>query len=281
MSEPPNVATPAAIGPALTYTVYTLFPQLVAPWGGEALLGRAIGAGRLALRVRDLRDFANDKHNKVDDTPYGGGAGMVIRVDVAARALAEAQAQDPPPDEVILLSPAGQPLTQPLAEELATRRHLCLLCGRYEGFDARVERLVTREVSIGDFVLMGGEIAALALIEATARLVPGVLGDAESFEQDSFTTGLLDYPEYTRPPIWEGQGVPEVLLSGHHGRVAAWRRREALRRTLRRRPDLLESAPLTDADRAVLAELRSELAEGEGADAGNALAVERGDATAE
>src|SRR5699024_6673963 len=161
-----------------------------------------------------------------------------------------------------------EPLTQPLVEELASRQHLCLLCGRYEGFDARVESLVTREISVGDFVLMGGEVAALALIEATARLVPGVLGAAGSCERDSFTTGLLDYPEYTRPALFGEQSVPEVLLSGHHGRVDAWRRREALRRTLLRRPDLLEHAPLTDADRAVLTELRAELAAGEAREGG-------------
>jgi tRNA (guanine37-N1)-methyltransferase len=242
----------------MRYTVYTLFPQLLAPWRDEALLGRAVRAGLLDLTVRDLRAFSFDRHNKVDDTPYGGGAGMIIRVDVAARAIAEARADDPPPDEVILLSPAGEPLTQELAAELSAKAHLCLLCGRYEGFDARVERLVDREVSIGDYVLMGGELAALALIESTARLVPGVLGDEESHRQDSFATGLLDYPEYTRPAVFDGMEVPEVLLSGHHGKVAAWRRREALRRTLERRPELLAGAPLSEGDRALLDELEQE-----------------------
>ena len=242
----------------MKYTVYTLFPQLIEPWREEALLGRGVRGGLLELVVRDLRDHAADKHNKVDDTPYGGGAGMVIRVDVAARAIAEVRSETPPPDEVILLSPAGEPLTQPLATELAGRSHLALLCGRYEGFDARTEALVDREVSIGDFVLMGGELAALALIEATARLVPGVLGDEESHRQDSFVAGLLDYPEFTRPAEFEGVGVPEVLLSGHHGRVARWRRREALRRTLLRRPELLESLELSEADRNTLEELREE-----------------------
>lgn len=242
----------------MKYTVYTLFPQLLSAWREEALLGRAVRAGLLELDVRDLRTFANDRHNKVDDTPYGGGAGMVIRVDVAARAITEARAQENPPDEVILLSPAGEPLTQPLAAELAEKSHLCLLSGRYEGFDARTEALVDREVSVGDFVLMGGELAALALVEATARLVPGVLGDEESHRQDSFVTGLLDYPEFTRPADFDGMTVPEVLLSGHHGRVEAWRRREALRRTLARRPDLLSRLELSDADRAVLQELEQE-----------------------
>ena len=236
----------------MKYTVYTLFPQLLAPWTDEALLGRAVAAGHISIDLRDLRAHANNKHNRVDDTPYGGGAGMVIRVDVVARALEEVKASKFPPDEVILLSPAGEPLTQALVEDLATRQHLCMVAGRYEGFDARVETLVTRELSIGDFVLMGGEVAALALIEATARLVPEVLGDAASHQQDSFTTGLLDYPEYTRPAEFAGSKVPDVLLSGHHARVDAWRREQALKRTLARRPDLLEQAELTPEDKAVL-----------------------------
>lgn len=239
----------------MKYTVYTLFPALIEPWRDEALLGKAIAAGLLELDVRDMRAHALDRHNKVDDTPYGGGAGMVIRVDVAARAIAEARAEERPPDEVILLSPSGQPLDQDLAAHLAQKQHLCLLCGRYEGFDARVEELVDREVSLGDYVLMGGEIAALALIEATARLRPGVLGAAESHRTESFATGLLDYPEYTRPADFEGMEVPEVLLSGHHGRVQEWRRRKALERTLLRRPDLLERADLDEADRATLKRL--------------------------
>lgn len=241
----------------MRYTVYTLFPQLLTAWMEEALLGRAVAAGLIAIDVHNLREHANNKHNRVDETPYGGGAGMVIRVDVAARAIDEVKAQPLPPDEVILLTPAGEPLTQKLVEELATKQHLCLLSGRYEGFDARVETLVTREISIGDFVLMGGEIAALALIEATARLVPGVLGDAESHEQDSFTTGLLDYPEYTRPAEFGGEGVPDILLSGHHAKVAAWRREQALRRTLARRPDLLQAANLSPEDKKILEGLES------------------------
>ena len=232
----------------MKYTVLTLFPQLIRPWTEEALLGRAVKAGLLTFDICDLRDYAGNRHRRVDDTPYGGGAGMVIRVDVAAAALAEVDA----PNEVILLSPAGEPLTQRLAEQLAQREHLCLLSGRYEGFDARTEALVTREVSVGDFVMMGGEVAALALIEATARLLPGVLGDAESHAQDSFTTGLLDYPEYTRPLSYENVSVPDILLSGHHANVTKWRREQALTRTLQRRPELLAQAELSDEDRAWL-----------------------------
>ena len=232
----------------MNYTVLTLFPHLIRPWTEEALLGRAAKAGLISFDLRDLRDYSGNRHRRVDDTPYGGGAGMVIRVDVAARALADVRE----PDETILLTPAGEPLTQRLAEQLATKSHLCLLSGRYEGFDARTEALVTREVSVGDFVMMGGEVAALALIEATARLLPGVLGDAESHAQDSFTTGLLDYPEYTRPLLFEEMGVPDILLSGHHAFITRWRREQALLRTLERRPDLLNELDLTPEDRAFL-----------------------------
>lgn len=240
----------------MRYTVYTLFPQLVNSWRNEALLGKAVERGTISLEARDLRKFASPPHYKVDDSPYGGGAGMVISVEIAARALAEAAAQPEPPDEVILVSPAGEPFTQELAEELSSRQHLCILSGRYEGFDARVEQLVTREVSIGDYVLMGGELAALVLIEATARLLPGVLGDPDSHQQDSFSSGLLDYPEYTRPLEFAGMAVPEVLLSGHHANVARWRREQALLRTLQRRPDLLADAELSAADREILATAR-------------------------
>ncbi len=239
-------------------TIYTLFPQLVLPYLDEALLGRAIDRGLLQVEVRDLRRFAGNRTGRVDDAPYGGGAGMVIRVDVAAAALREAAADDPPPDETVLLSPAGQPLDQRMVEHFAGLDHLVLLSGRYEGFDARAEALVTREVSIGDFVLMGGELPALTVLEAVARLLPGALGDEDSHRQDSFTTGLLDYPEYTRPPTFEGVEVPEVLRSGHHGHVERWRRREALRRTLQRRPDLLARAVLDDRDRALLDEMRAD-----------------------
>lgn len=243
----------------MKYTVYTLFPHLLKPWTQDTLLGRAVEKGLVTVNLRDLREHANNKHRHVDDTPYGGGAGMVIRVDVVARALAEVRAETEPPDEVILLSPAGEPFTQQVAEELSSKGHLCLLSGRYEGFDARAERLVTRELSTGDFVLMGGEVAALAVMEATARLLPGVLGDAASHQQDSFSSGLLDYPEYTRPASFEDMQVPEVLTSGHHSNVIRWRRKEALRRTLERRPELLETAQLTREDEKVLEMLKTDL----------------------
>jgi tRNA (guanine37-N1)-methyltransferase len=239
----------------MKYTVLSLFPQLLEPWTREALLGRAKERGLIDIELRDLRDYAQDKHRSVDDSPYGGGAGMVIRV---ARAVEAVKRTAPPPDEIVMLTPAGEPFSQRLAEELASNSHLCLLAGRYEGFDARVEALVTREISIGDFVLMGGEIAALAIIEATARLLPGVLGDADSHAQDSFSSGLLDYPEYTRPALFEGQGIPPVLTSGHHAQIMRWRRQEALKRTKARRPDLLEGLDLKEEDRAFLAALEGD-----------------------
>lgn len=245
----------------LTFSVLTLFPELLAPFASEAILGKARERNLIDVRLVNMRDFAANKHNKVDDTPYGGGAGMVIRVDVAERALASLSTPDlpaanlPAPDEVILLTPAGQPFTQDIAEELSQKRHLAFLCGRYEGFDARTETLVTRELSIGDFVMMGGEAAAACMLEAIARLVPGVLGAQESHEADSFSSGLLDYPEYTRPAEWNGLGVPAILCSGNHAAIAQWRREQALERTRQRRPDLMPTAGLTPQDSAALLRL--------------------------
>lgn len=234
----------------MKYTILTLFPNLIRPWLEESLIARAIERGLLEVEVHDIREHATDKHRTVDDTPYGGGAGMVMRVDVVVRAIEAAG----PADEVILLTPAGQPFTQRMAEELATKGHLVLVCGRYEGIDARVEHFVSREVSIGDYVLMGGELGALVLLEATSRLIPGVIKEAESHRQDSFVQGLLDYPHYTRPPEFRGLGVPEILTSGHHAKIAEWRRKQALLRTKQRRPDLLERAELTAQDLAWLEE---------------------------
>lgn len=250
MSEAPQTVPHRDAAP-LTFSFLTLFPELLAPFADEAIVGKARARGLVDVNLVNLRDFAGNRHRKVDDTPYGGGAGMVIRVDVAERALASL----PAADEVILFSPAGERFTQAVAEELAARRHLVFLCGRYEGFDARTEGLVTRELSIGDFVMMGGEAAAACVLEAVARLVPGVIGDPQSHQADSFSSGLLDYPEFTRPPEWQGQTVPDVLLGGNHGAVAAWRREQALARTLARRPDLLRGAPLTPADTATLISL--------------------------
>jgi tRNA (guanine37-N1)-methyltransferase len=233
----------------LHFSLLTLFPELLRPFTQEALLGRAVAAGLLKFGLHDLREHSGNRWRKVDDSPYGGGAGMVIRVDVVERALAALPER---PDEIILLTPAGQRFDQSLAEELAEKQHLALLCGRYEGFDARVEHLATREISLGDFVMMGGEAAAACIVEAVARLRPGVIGDEQSWRDDSYSSGLLDYPEYTRPPVWQGQAVPEVLQGGNHAVITRWRRDRALERTLTRRPDLLPSAGLTPADSAAL-----------------------------
>ncbi|GAA6733663.1 tRNA (guanosine(37)-N1)-methyltransferase TrmD [Thermus oshimai] len=238
----------------MRYSILTLFPGLVRPWLEESLIQKAIAKGLLQVEVVDLRAFGLGPHRTVDDTPYGGGPGMVIRPDVAVAALESVL----PADEVILLSPAGVPFTQKVAEELAQKAHLVLLSGRYEGFDARLEAFATRVLSVGDYVLMGGEVAALAVLEATARLVPGVIGDPLSHREDSFVRGLLDYPHYTRPPLFRGMGVPEVLLSGHHGEVLRFRRKEALKRTLLFRPELLGRARLSREEVAWLAELDRE-----------------------
>ncbi len=232
-------------------SLLTLFPQLLTPWLNEAILGRAVKSGLLEFDVRDIRNATTDKHRMVDDTPYGGGAGMVLKVEVLENALKALS----PADEVILLTPAGERFTQSLAEELSRKQHIVLLCGRYEGFDARVETLVTREVSLGDFVMMGGEAAALCIVEAVSRLVPGVLGDSDSHQQDSFSSGILDYPEFTRPQVWNGLEVPEILRGGNHAAIGTWRRREALRRTLERRPDLISTAGLSIEDSKLLLEL--------------------------
>ena len=231
--------------------VVTIFPELVEPPLRTSIIGRAAEAGIVDFGIQDLRDHGLGRHRSVDDEPYGGGAGMVMRPEplfAAIEPLREAGAQ------VILLDPAGERLTDALARELAAVPHLALVCGRYEGIDERVRTIVDREVSIGDYVLTGGELPALVLIDAIVRLVPGAITQA-SHEGDSFASGLLEYPQYTRPESFRGLGVPPVLLSGHHGEVDRWRRREALRRTRERRPDLLETAALGDDDRATLASL--------------------------
>jgi len=247
MSDPADSAVPR-----LRVDVVTLFPELFDLPLRTSIMGRALEAGIVAVDVHDLREHGLGRHRSVDDYPYGGGAGMVLRPEPLAAAVAPLRAAGA---HVILLDPAGERLTDDLARRLAGERHLALVCGRYEGIDERARALADREVSIGDYVLTGGELPALVLLDAVARLVPGVI-DPESSASDSFTAGLLEHPQYTRPESFEGQEVPPVLRSGNHGEVDRWRRREALRRTLERRPDLLETAPLTDADRAVLDELR-------------------------
>lgn len=238
--------------------VVTIFPQYLAPVR-EALLGRAIARNLITFTVHDLRDWAHDAHRSVDDAPYGGGPGMVMRPDVWGEALDEVLAGEPTP-RLIVPSPAGQLFTQRLAHELAAAPRLVFACGRYEGIDQRVidyaaERVAVDEISIGDYVLVGGEVAALVMIEAIARLLPGVLGNPASARQDSFSDGLLEGPCYTRPEVWRGREVPAVLRSGNHVAIARWRRDRAVERTATRRPDLLAALPpgsLDQADRAVL-----------------------------
>lgn len=217
-------------------SILTLFPEMFPGPLGLSLAGRALKEGLWRCEALHIRDFAQDKHRTVDDTPFGGGAGMVMRPDVVDAALAAA---DPAGRPVLYLTPRGEPLRQPLVRELASGPGAVLLCGRYEGVDQRVvEARGMREVSIGDYVLSGGEVAALALLDAVVRLLPGVMGAAESAEEESFSTHLLEYPHYTRPADWNGRAVPPVLLSGHHAEVAKWRQAEAERITRERRPDL-------------------------------------------
>lgn len=233
--------------------VVTLFPELIELPLRISIVGRAVESGLLDFGVHDLRERGLGRHRSVDDYPYGGGAGMVMRPEPLFEAL------EPLRDagaHVILLDPAGEHLTDGLARRLSALPHLALVCGRYEGIDERVRTLVDREVSIGDYVLTGGELPALVLIDAVARLVPGVIAQA-SHEGDSFASGLLEHPQYTRPEVFRDLPVPPVLLSGHHGAVERWRRQEALRRTHQRRPDLLEAAELDAEDRAFLETLEA------------------------
>ena len=231
MSVPPQAQ-------AWRATVLTLFPEMFPGPLAHSLAGRALEAGIWALETVDIRAFARDKHGAVDDSPFGGGPGMVMRADVLAAAL-DASSAEGGPGPRILFSPRGRPLDQERVRALAAGDRVTLVCGRYEGVDERVvEARGLEEVSLGDFVLSGGEPAALALIDACVRLLPEVVGDPEAIEEESFASGLLEYPQYTRPAEWQGRAVPEVLLSGDHGRIRAWRRAEAERATRERRPDL-------------------------------------------
>jgi tRNA (guanine37-N1)-methyltransferase len=238
--------------------VVTIFPEFFASPLEESIIRRGRERGLLDIRVHDLRGWTADRHRVTDDAPYGGGVGMVMKPEPIFAAI-EALKADNPEAATVLLTPQGRVWNQALVREYSARPALILLCGRYEGVDERVrEALVDEEISIGDYVLAGGETAAMVLIETLARQVPGVVGQAESVTQDSFFAGLLDHPHYTRPAEFRGRAVPEVLLSGDHAAIARWRRREALRHTLRKRPDLLANADLTPEDLRLLAELRAE-----------------------
>lgn len=226
----------------------------------ESILRRAQENGLVEIRVHDLRFWTHDRHRQVDDEPYGGGAGMVLKPEPAFEAVEELRRD--PQSRIVVLSPQGLPFSQEVAEELARQDHLILLCGRYEGFDDRIPQgLRALELSIGDYVLTGGELPALVVLDGVVRLIPGVLGDAESARTDSFATGFLEYPQFTRPPTFRGMAVPPVLLSGDHKAIARWRRKEGLRRTQERRPDLLARVVLSEFDRQLLAEIEEEAAE--------------------
>ncbi len=240
--------------------VLTIFPRLVEGALAEGIVHRAREKGLVDIRVHDLRDFTEDRHRSVDDSPFGGGPGMVMKAEPFLRAREAVWPEGPGEgDAVVLLSPRGRRFDQETAHRYAGLHRVLLLCGRYEGIDERVRAAVaTEELSLGDFVLTGGEVAALAVIEATVRLLPGALGDEGSAEADSFGDGILDWPHYTRPAVVRGLGVPEVLLSGDHGQIRRWRRKEALRATRERRPDLLGRAPLSAEDERLLREIEDE-----------------------
>ncbi len=246
--------------PCVEFDVFTLFPEVFNPYLNTSILQRAQEKGQLVVRLHNIRDYTHDRHRTTDDVPYGGGGGMVMKPEPIFAAV-EAVLGIPPTCPLILLTPQGRRFNQQLANELAAceiegakaKKRLALLCGRYEGIDERVrEHLVSDEISIGDYVLTGGELAALVIIDAVTRLIPGVLGDPEGAWDDSLASGLLEYPHYTRPAEFRGWRVPAVLLSGDHARIARWRREQSLWRTFQRRPDLLAQASLTEEDRAFL-----------------------------
>jgi tRNA (guanine37-N1)-methyltransferase len=244
----------------LEVEVLTLFPAMIDGPLRESIPGRILERGLAEVRVHDLREWGLGRHRTVDDYTYGGGAGMVLRPEPVAAALAKLRR---PGSVVILMDPAGQPFRQAVAQELSTASHLVFLCPRYEGVDERVRTMVDREISIGDYVLTGGELAALVIMDAVLRLLPGAIDDASTTEE-SFAAGLLEYPQYTRPATFEGATVPPVLVSGHHEEVRKWRLRESLRRTLERRPDLLVERPATKEERRMLESLKEAPAEAEG-----------------
>ncbi len=242
----------------MKFDILTLFPNIFSSPFQESILGKAIAKGLIQIRVINIRDFSLDPHREVDDAPYGGGAGMVMKVEPIARAIEWIKSENSSA-WTIYLTPQGETLNQEIARELSTRSHLVLLCGRYEGVDERVRELfVDQEISIGDYVLTGGEFAAMVLVDVVSRLLPGVLGSDRSALEDSFSQSLLEYPQYTRPANFRGHLVPEILLSGNHPAISRWRRKEALKRTYLRRPDLLKKANLSREDWVLLEEIQKE-----------------------
>ena len=241
----------------MTFDIVTIFPAMVEAALAAGVVGRAIERRLLEVVVHDLRDFTTDRHRSVDDVPYGGGPGMVMKPEPIFKALDTIEERRGTPVTVLLMSPQGKPFTQRDAERLGAQAHVVLLCGRYEGIDERVRSRVDEEISIGDYVLSGGELPALVVLDAVARYVPGVVGDDQSVAEDSFSRGLLDFPHYTRPAVVGDLRVPDVLLSGNHQEIRRWRKQESLERTFERRPDLLEHAALDDEEREILKKIRT------------------------
>lgn len=251
----------------MKFDIITIFPAMVEAALQEGVVGRAKSRGVLDVAVHNLRTFTSDRHHVVDDVPFGGGPGMVLKPEPLVTAVEGIREARGVPGAVVLTSPAGRAFTQAEAKRLASLGHVVLICGRYEGVDERVrELLVTDELSIGDYVVSGGELPALVMVDAIARLVPGVVGDEQSVEADSFSRGLLDYPHYTRPAEFRGQKVPDVLLSGHHGEIRRWRLRQSLERTLDRRPELVVEQLLDEEERTALREVQRDRAAHEGSE---------------
>lgn len=244
------------------FDVLTLFPGMFASPFADSIMGKAVKRGLVQITAHHLRDWAEGKHKITDDVPYGGGDGMVLKPEPVARALRDLRERRPH-SRVLLMTPQGKPFCQESARQLAGEKSLIFVCGRYEGFDERIRSMVDDEFSLGDFVLTGGELAAMTIIDAVGRLVPGVLGNRDSAASDSYSDGLLEYAQYTRPAEFEGMKVPDVLLSGNHAAIARWRRQQQLLRTWLRRPELLEHASLSDEDRRMLQELQREANNGE------------------
>lgn len=246
---------------AFRVNILTIFPEMFESFFSASILGRAREQGLIDIRTTDIRPFSNSKHHNTDDYPFGGGAGMVMMAQPILDAMKSVTAEYPSAKR-IYLGPRGKRLTTSLARELAREKELILLCGHYEGVDQRaLDTCVDEEISIGDYILTGGETAAMVLVDCVARFIPGVLGSSDSPEEESFSDGLLEYPQYTRPRMLEGMEVPEILLNGDHAKIKAWRRRESLKATLMYRPDLLETAPLDEKDLIILDEIRKELNE--------------------
>ncbi len=241
--------------------IFSLFPEMFAGPLGSSLLGKARSKDILNIEVINFREYSTNKHRSVDDYPFGGGAGMVLQPEPVISALRDNIDLNDPNTEIILMSPQGKVFDQAAACQLSQKKQLAFICGHYEGFDERIRAFVTQEYSIGDYVLTGGELPAMVMIDAISRLIPGVIKEQESYEEDSFYHGLLEYPHYTRPQNFEGMEVPEVLLSGHHENIRKWRKKESLRRTLLRRPDLLEHYVFSKEEEKMMAEIKAELAE--------------------